>query len=139
MPIDFSAPRTPIYARDPASQPFLLNGAMEGHVLVKNVNKTLPLSQPKLISIFGYDAFAPATVDPGLAIGLYADGYEPQLAFEAFISSGPAPPTALNGTMISGGENHLPSLIFPIDRFTNIYDYCRRKWCQCPSLYLSTL
>ena len=104
MPLDFSAPRTPIYARDPASQPILLQGALEGHVLVKNVNKTLPLNKPKLVSIFGYDAPAPAAVDPGLAFGLYAFGYEPQLEYEGFVSTGPPPAIAPNGTMISGGE-----------------------------------
>ena len=117
MPLDFSAPRTPIYARDPASQPVLLNGALEGHVLVKNINQTLPLNKPKLVSVFGYDAYAPAAVDPGEANGLYEYGYESQYAFEAFASTGPSPAIAINGTMISGGE--VSSLIFT-HTFTDI-------------------
>ncbi|KAF2176435.1 glycoside hydrolase family 3 protein [Zopfia rhizophila CBS 207.26] len=63
MPIDFTVPHKPIYAKDPASKPILLNGAIEGHVLVKNANKSLPLSKPKMISIFGYDAPAPQVMD----------------------------------------------------------------------------
>ncbi|KAL2067677.1 hypothetical protein VTL71DRAFT_15773 [Oculimacula yallundae] len=44
--------------RDPASKSVLLQSAVEGHVLVKNVNRALPLRNPKFLSIFGYDAAA---------------------------------------------------------------------------------
>jgi beta-glucosidase len=43
-------------ARDPASQSTLFQSAVEGHVLVKNLNQTLPLQNPKVLSLFGYDA-----------------------------------------------------------------------------------
>ena len=108
MPLDYTAPHTPIYARDPASKPILLDGAMEGHVLVKNINSSLPLKSPKLLSIFGYDAVAPPALDIGAAsnpLSVFAFGYEPELSgYVPFISTGPSPPTAPNGTLISGGK-----------------------------------
>lgn len=62
-------------ARDPASKDTWLEAAIEGHVLVKNENNALPLQKPKVLSIFGYDAPAPAlnTPDPpeGLGFGTY--------------------------------------------------------------------
>ena len=107
MPLNYYEPHIPVYARNPASQTTLLQGAMEGHVLVKNVNKTLPLSKPKLLSIFGYDAVAPSAMDIGgpnsLLGGTYTFGYEPELDYVPFISSEPGPQIAANGTMISGG------------------------------------
>ncbi|CAG8959505.1 hypothetical protein HYFRA_00001404 [Hymenoscyphus fraxineus] len=55
---DYYGPHKAVNARDPASKPILLQGAIEGHVLVKNVNKTLPFKKPQMLSIFGYDAIA---------------------------------------------------------------------------------
>jgi beta-glucosidase len=105
MPADYYTPHTPVYARDPSSQPILLQGAIEGQVLVKNVNNALPLSKPKMISIFGYDAPAPPAMDIGgpnaFLGGGYGSGYEPQLDFEAFFEVPPL--IAPNGTMVSGG------------------------------------
>uniref|UniRef100_A0A0B7KQP3 Beta-glucosidase cel3A n=1 Tax=Bionectria ochroleuca TaxID=29856 RepID=A0A0B7KQP3_BIOOC len=43
-------------AREPYSKHILLQGAVEGHVLVKNVKNALPLQKPRFISVFGYDA-----------------------------------------------------------------------------------
>ena len=105
MALDYQAPHTIVHARDPASKSILLNGALEGHVLVKNVNKTLPLNKPKLLSIFGYDAVAPPQVDlpsPSDPLGLYTYGFESELNFLAFVSPS-YPQIAQNGTLTSGG------------------------------------
>lgn len=107
MPLDYTAPHTPIYARDPASKPILLDGALEGHVLVKNVNNSLPLKSPKLLSIFGYDAIAPPAMDiggPGDFLAPFSFGYESQLNYNGFVTTGPSPATAPNGTLIVGGK-----------------------------------
>lgn len=40
---DWAIPHKKVNARDPAAKGTLLDAAVEGHVLVKNVNKTLPL------------------------------------------------------------------------------------------------
>lgn len=61
MPEDLLVPHEIVDARDPASKSTLFDGAVEGHVLVKNINGALPLnsSEMKLISLFGYSARAP--------------------------------------------------------------------------------
>ena len=107
MPLDYTAPHTPVYARDPASKPILLQGAIEGHVLVKNINNALPLKKPKLLSVFGYDAAAPPGMDvpsPASFDYTWVLGTEPELSVLPFFSTAAPPQIACNGTMISGGE-----------------------------------
>jgi beta-glucosidase len=64
MPPDITRAHEYVDAKDPASRASLLQQAIEGHVLVKNVNNALPLRSPKTISIFGYDAAAVAIMNP---------------------------------------------------------------------------
>lgn len=56
MPLDITAPHKQVIGKSPDSKPILLQGAIEGHVLVKNNDNALPLKTPKLVSVFGYDA-----------------------------------------------------------------------------------
>jgi beta-glucosidase len=142
MPLDYTAPHTPIYARDPASQSVLIQGAMEGHVLVKNVNNSLPLKSPKLLSIFGYDAAAPPAMDiasPDNFLAPFTFGYEPELNYNGFVDTGPAPAFAPNGTMISGGKIWFQlrnmNCIIIIHLLMDNYRWKRRK---CSRIYLST-
>ena len=65
MPPDLLTPHMYTDAKDPASKASLLEQAIEGHVLVKNTNGALPLSQPAVISIFGYDAITEPSFTPG--------------------------------------------------------------------------
>jgi beta-glucosidase len=64
LPADLLAPHELVDARDPESDKVLLQGAIEGHVLVKNTDNALPLQKPKILSVFGYDAAAPASNTP---------------------------------------------------------------------------
>ncbi|KAL1886965.1 hypothetical protein Cpir12675_006805 [Ceratocystis pirilliformis] len=82
-----------IDARRKEHRKALFDGAVEGHVLVKNLNQSLPLSSPRMISIFGYSAKSPDSVNPSSWIS-FSDPLDPE-----FFSSA----IALNGTMISGG------------------------------------
>ncbi|PVH69280.1 glycoside hydrolase family 3 protein [Cadophora sp. DSE1049] len=59
MPADVMAPHKQVNSRSTASKSILLKGAVEGHVLVKNIKNALPLILPTHLSIFGYDAKAP--------------------------------------------------------------------------------
>lgn len=109
MPKDFTSPHVAIDARDPASKQVLLDGAIEGHVLVKNLNKTLPLKKPKVLSIFGYDAKAPPALDVGLptaSLSPFSLGYESQLLYVLSFASEAAPPPQIapNGTWFTGGK-----------------------------------
>lgn len=64
FPADLNAPHMLIDARDPASDEVIRRAAVEGHVLVKNVDRALPLRRPRFMSIFGYDAVAAAKNTP---------------------------------------------------------------------------
>lgn len=65
MPKHLTKPHPIVNARDPRSKPVLFDGAVEGHVLVKNENHALPLKKVKLLSLFGYDAISPQRVNVG--------------------------------------------------------------------------
>lgn len=109
-------------ARDPASQPILFQSAIEGHVLVKNVNKSLPLVRPSLLSVFGYDAIAPPESNLPSITGNYRIGFLSNYGFNwlsairyPFTSPGPIAP---NGTLITGGGSGAvapPYISAPLD------------------------
>ncbi|KAK5175113.1 uncharacterized protein LTR77_000250 [Saxophila tyrrhenica] len=137
MPIDLLAPHPIDDARDPAANDMLLQAAIEGHVLVKNVNNALPLQKPKLLSLFGYDGVVPSINTPGgpgtfnwnfglvstqyaLGLGDFNDTY----LFENFASAAPwdavVPGIALNGTLYTGGGSGATTPAFidaPFDAF----------------------
>jgi beta-glucosidase len=107
-------------ARSPDSTPIILQSAIEGHVLVKNVNKALPLQKPKFISIFGYDA-AGQMMNTAEAAGfnLWKMGMRNPLQFQngttftaaaldqlfgsSMEQTTTGPEIALNGTLFTGG------------------------------------
>jgi len=64
MPLSLLGPHPIVDARNKNSKSTLLQGAIEGHVLVKNTNNALPLKSPKLLSLYGYDALAPPAYYP---------------------------------------------------------------------------
>jgi beta-glucosidase len=64
MPVDVTIPHRYVDARDPAAKASLLQQAVEGHVLVKNIRNALPLQSPKVLSIFGYDATSVWAANP---------------------------------------------------------------------------
>ncbi|KAG6001553.1 hypothetical protein E4U21_004093 [Claviceps maximensis] len=59
MPKPVVGPHTVIEGRDPNDHSTILQGAIEGHVLVKNEKQTLPLRNLRTLSIFGYSANTP--------------------------------------------------------------------------------
>jgi beta-glucosidase len=107
-------------ARSPDSKPIIFQGAVEGHVLVKNVNKALPLKKPKFISVFGYDA-AGQLMNTAEAAGfnLWKMGMRNTLQYlngttftaaaldlmfgSSMEQSTTGPEIALNGTLFTGG------------------------------------
>ena len=50
MPVSLLYPHEFVDARDPAANGMLLQTAIEGHVLVKNVDSALPLQKPRVLS-----------------------------------------------------------------------------------------
>lgn len=64
MPADISKPHKIVDARDPDAQDVIFDGAVEGHVLVKNDKETLPLKSPRVLSVYGYSAKSPDVFAP---------------------------------------------------------------------------
>lgn len=80
-----------------------------GHVLVKNVNNTLPLKSPRYVSVFGYDAeVKPVPWTNPLRFG---GGYEVNFGWEI-----------LNGTLIVGGGSGSNTPAYVISPFKAIQD-----------------
>ena len=59
MPQYVSFPHDIVDGRNSSFRPTLFEGAVEGHVLVKNTRNALPLKKPRMLSIFGYSAKNP--------------------------------------------------------------------------------
>lgn len=89
-------------ARDPTAKQTLLNGAIEGHVLVKNTAHALPLKAPKLLSLYGYSATTATQNNPGIPWALGFESTDHNAAIGVF-SGAPAPGIAADGLIISGG------------------------------------
>lgn len=92
-----------------SSKETIFQGAVESHVLVKNVNGTLPLKLPKILSLYGYDGPAPTRMYPRGAASKYMFGYESVDVAEDYVYGFylqevmALPQAAMNGTLISGG------------------------------------
>lgn len=106
IPADLTQPHERVIGWNSSYQDVIYQGALEGHVLVKNENDVLPLKSPQLISLFGYSAKAPDAFDAGTS-GWNSGSY-PAAAEDLFtqdfgdytLSAGSG--IARNGTMVSG-------------------------------------
>jgi beta-glucosidase len=101
---NLSLPHEQIEARIPESRPTLLEGAIAGHVLVKNENNTLPFKKnPKMISVFGYDATVAETKNTGK---LFELGYtsSPEMGQAVLGDEHHFDQAARGGTIVSGGR-----------------------------------
>lgn len=130
MAANLFAPHPIVDARNPSARQVILDGAIEGHVLVKNTNNALPFKSPKMLSLYGYDAKSPDiyTPSPGsstfwaLALESDADPAQAVYALEGIASSLPIAQIAENGTIISGGGSGgvTPSYVSaPFDALSN--------------------
>jgi len=126
MPYNISLPHNIVNALTADAKPVLLQGAVEGHVLVKNKDSALPLRSPKLVSVFGYDAKAPPQYMPdGQSIlgNPWELGYEPAVFQKSALVDGVINEpydyqVAYNGTLTVGGgsgANSGPYLSAPLD------------------------
>lgn len=113
---------TLVDGRDPTSRPVVLRGAIEGHVLVKNVNNALPLKKPRIVSLFGYDAATPPRVNLPDINENYQFGYlsNPDWFWRNSFARPPRNPgpIAPNGTLFTGagaGSGAPAYIISPFD------------------------
>ncbi|KAG8157075.1 hypothetical protein KVR01_013065 [Diaporthe batatas] len=56
IPMNLAIPHEIVEGRKKSDKPVLFQSAVEGHVLVKNINNALPLRQPRALSVLGYGA-----------------------------------------------------------------------------------
>ncbi|KAI8653805.1 Fn3-like domain-containing protein [Fusarium sp. Ph1] len=101
---NLSLPHEQVDARVPESKPILLEGAIAGHVLVKNEDNALPFREnPKMISVFGYDATVPETKNTDI---LFELGYtsSPEMGQAVLGKEEHFDQAARGGTIVSGGR-----------------------------------
>ncbi|KAL2825366.1 putative beta-glucosidase M [Aspergillus cavernicola] len=108
MPYSMTEPHTRVDARDPAARPVVFQGAVEGHVLVKN-NRALPLKNPQVLSVFGYPApgYKQSVVGEGTysawKLGSQSTNADQMVASKQYNSTVVLESIAINGTIIMGG------------------------------------
>ncbi|KAF5685460.1 beta-glucosidase [Fusarium denticulatum] len=123
MPLNTSQPHVRINARDPAAKNTILAGAVEGHVLVKNINNALPLKKPLEVAVFGYSAhvpqmYGPSGIGTGWRVGFSSANVSQVLEKFARTFVPPFQNTARYGTIIGGGgsgANAAPYISSPFD------------------------
>ena len=145
LPIDFLAKHNLTEARDPASDATVKQGAVEGHVLVKNVNGALPLKKPKLMSIFGRDATIPLVNNPdgstynGYTFGFQSVNITSSQIIQAVVQdvNSTIPETGTLGTLVTGGGSGtaIPSYWFDVSYPVSLLYYANSSAIL---VYLST-
>lgn len=101
---NLTLPHEPVDARVPESKAILLEGAIAGHVLVKNENSTLPFEEkPKMLSVYGYDATVPRTknADTVFQLGYFSS---PEMAQAVLGTERHFDQAAKGGTIVVGGR-----------------------------------
>lgn len=130
LPADLTAPHALVEARDPAGKASIRQSAIEGHVLLKNTNNTLPLKKPKVLSLFGYDATIapvnnPASGPSSLFYVLGLQSFNLSFSDAALLLSGGLsnpPGSATLGTLISGGGSGATTASYWSDPYSAIAD-----------------
>jgi len=133
LPYNYLRPHDLIDARDSADDVSLLQSAIEGHVLVKNVNGTLPLHKPSVISVFGYDA-RPLNLYNTLPTGrsAWAQGLDSGASFVCgffsvrFNFCPPMPAIQFNGTVMTGGGSGAATPAYVISPYEAINERARK-------------
>lgn len=115
---NLTEPHEQVDARDPDSRSNILEGAIAGHVLVKNENNALPFAKaPNMISVFGYDATVPDTknTDKLFELGYYSS---PEMGQAVLGTERHFDQAAKGGTIVSGGRAaaNAPSYILDVSQ-----------------------
>jgi beta-glucosidase len=112
---NFSEPHDLVDARSTDSKPIIMEGAITGHVLLKNENKTLPFKgKQKMLSVFGYDATIPKTksIDKLFELGYMSS---PEMGQAVLGTEEHFDQAARGGTIVSGGRAAANSPPYIID------------------------
>lgn len=128
MAVDLTKPHRIVDARNSSFRSTLINGAVEGHVLAKNIRNALPLRRPRMLSLFGYSAKNPDQNNPTSGLSPWLWGAESfnwtEFGAGFFGWSGAPGETAIafNGTIYSGGGSGATSQSRVISPFDALVD-----------------
>ncbi|KAK1851447.1 cel3e secreted beta-glucosidase [Colletotrichum chrysophilum] len=117
---NLTEPHEQVDARDPDSRSNILEGAIAGHVLVKNENNALPFAKaPNMISVFGYDATVPDTknTDKLFELGYYSS---PEMGQAVLGTERHFDQAAKGGTIVSGGRAAANAPSYILDPLSSI-------------------
>ncbi|KKY16504.1 putative beta-glucosidase m [Diplodia seriata] len=126
-----------VSALSPDSKDTIYQGAVEGHVLVKNTNNALPLRSPQIVSLFGYDGPAPAAENVN---SKWSGGYNSvnmsaevlATFFTGNLTDEDIPQAAYAGTLISGGGSGAATPAY----LSSPYDaFAQRAWEDSTQLF----
>ncbi|KAI1434411.1 glycoside hydrolase family 3 protein [Xylaria sp. CBS 124048] len=112
-------------ARIKESREVVLEGAIAGHVLVKNNNNALPFKKkPVMLSVFGYDATVPRTKNTDI---LFQLGYtsSPEMAQAVLGTEQHFDQAARGGTIVSGGRAGANAPSYIMDPLSSIQHRAR--------------
>lgn len=137
IPSDLSEPHEKVIGWNASYKTVIYQGAVEGHVLVKNTNNALPLKSPQLLSLFGYSVKAPDVFNYGESslaswnTGFYSLGTTDTSLL--YGTSDTYPSIAINGTIVSGGGSGANEPVYissPFEAFTERAreDYTALYW-----------
>jgi beta-glucosidase len=101
---NLTLPHDKVEARDPKAKPSILEGAIAGHVLVKNKDNALPFKKPPtMLSVYGYDATVPRTKNTDK---LFELGYtsSPEMGLAELGTPQSFDQAARGGTIVTGGR-----------------------------------
>ncbi|KAI8628788.1 glycoside hydrolase family 3 protein [Xylariaceae sp. FL1651] len=100
---NLTQPHEQVDARIPESRDVILEGAIAGHVLVKNEDALPFKKNPVMLSVFGYDATVPATKNTDV---LFQLGYtsSPEMGQAVLGTAEHFDQAARGGTIVTGGR-----------------------------------
>ncbi|KAI1491005.1 glycoside hydrolase family 3 protein [Biscogniauxia mediterranea] len=122
---NLTQPHEQVDARIPESASVILEGAIAGHVLVKN-SGALPFKQnPVMLSVFGYDATVPKTKNTDV---LFQLGYtsSPEMGQAVLGTKQHFDQAAKGGTIVSGGRAAANSPSYISDPLSAIQQRARK-------------
>ncbi|OTB17767.1 glycoside hydrolase family 3 protein [Daldinia sp. EC12] len=100
---NLTLPHEQVDARTPDANPVILEGAIAGHVLVKN-NGALPFKEcPTMLSVYGYDATVPATKNTDILFQLGYTSSE-EMGQAVLGTERHFDQAAKGGTIVTGGR-----------------------------------
>lgn len=121
---NLTEPHEQVDARVPESRSVILEGAIAGHVLVKNTNHSLPFARPPtMLSVYGYDATVPSTKNTDT---LFQLGYEsfPEMAQATLGEENHFDQAARGGTIVTGGRagSNAPAYMIDVSKHYHMLD-----------------